>query len=83
MILDRVTDPQSRPQMIRNGMDFLGLSAKKDGLEKGKEDARSLPNLYKAKKKIRNKSEKDMVSTVLGFFLCQLLQISFKNVSLL
>ena len=51
MILDRVTDPQSRPQMIRNGMDFLGLSAKKDWLEKGKEDARSQANLYKAKKK--------------------------------
>ena len=66
--------------MIRNGMDFLGLSAKKDGLEKGKEDARSQANLYKTKKKW-NKSEKDMVSTVLGLFLCQLLQISFKNVS--
>ena len=37
--------------MIRNGMDFLGLSAKKDGLEKGKEDARSQANLYKTKKK--------------------------------
>ena len=61
-------------------MDFLGLSAKKDGLEKGKEDARSQANLYKTKKKW-NKSEKDMVSTVLGLFLCQLLQISFKNVS--
>ena len=35
------------------------------------------PNLYKAKKK-QNKSEKDMVSTVY-FFLCQLLQFSFKN----
>ena len=66
--------------MIRNGMDFLGLSAKKDGLEKGKEDARSQANLHKTKKKW-NKSEKDMVSTVLGLFLCQLLQISFKNVS--
>ena len=63
-------------------MDFLGLSAKKDWLEKGKEDARSQANLYKAKKKKWNKSEKDMVSTVLGFFLCQLLQISFKNVSI-
>ena len=36
------------------------------------------PNLYKAKKKKQNKSEKDMVSTVY-FFLCQLLQFSFKN----
>ena len=46
--------------------------------EKGKEDATSQVNSYKAKKKW-NKSEKDMVSTVY-FFLCQLLQISFKNV---
>ena len=52
-----VSDPQSRPQMIPwkieewNGMDFMGLSTKKDWLEKGKEDARSLPNLYKSKKK--------------------------------
>ena len=38
--------------MIRNGMDFLGLSAKKDGLEKGKEDARSQANLNKTKKKM-------------------------------
>ena len=45
MILDRVSDPQSRPQMIRNGMDFFGMSAKKDWLEKGKEDARSQANL--------------------------------------
>ena len=52
MILDRVSDPYSRPKMIRNGMDFLGLSAKKDGLEKGKEDARSQANLYKTKKKM-------------------------------
>ena len=47
--------------------------------ENGKEDATSKVNLYKAEKKW-NKSEKDMVSTVY-FFLCQLLQISFKNVS--
>ena len=51
MILDRVSDPQSRPQMIRNGMDFLGLSGNKDWLEKGEKDARSQANLYKAKKK--------------------------------
>ena len=49
--------------------------------EKGKEEATSQVNLYKAKKKKkRNKSEKDMVLTVY-FFLCQLLQFSFKNVS--
>ena len=46
---------------------------------KGKEDATSQVNLYKAKKKKRNNSEKDMVLTVY-FFLCQLLQFSFKNV---
>ena len=46
---------------------------------KGKEDATSQVNLYKTKKK-RNNSEKDMVLTVY-FFLCQLLQFSFKNVS--
>ena len=61
-------------------MDFMGLSTKKDWLEKVKEDARSQANLYKAKKKKRNTSQKDMVSTVY-FFLCQLLQIYSKNVS--
>ena len=79
MILDRKWSPKSTGEKLRNGIDFLGLSAKKDWLEKGKEDARPQANLYKAKKKW-NKSEKDMVSTVY-IFLCQLLQISLKNVS--
>ena len=79
----------------RNGMDFMlyWLQKRTDYKrgtffflstfeEKGKEDATSQLNLYKAKKKKKkwNKSEKDMVSAVF-FFLCQLLQISFKNVS--
>ena len=64
-------------------MDFIRLIPKKGPIikknlflspsnQKGKEDATSQHNLYKAKKKKWNKSEKDMVSTVY-FFLCQLL----------
>ena len=75
---------------LRNGMDFMGLITKRTDYkkrnlflapskEKGKEDATSQVNLYKAKKKW-NKSEEDMVSTVY-FFLCRLPQFSFKNVS--
>ena len=84
------SDPQSRPQMIPwkleewNGFyetDYKkGLIIEKKPFlapskEKGKEDATSQVNLYKAKKK---KPEKDMVSAVY-FFLSQLLQFSFKN----
>ena len=73
-------------------MDLMGLHDYRKGLiikrnlflspskEKGKEDATSQVNLYKTKKNIWNKSEKDMILTTY-FFLCQLLQFSFKNVS--
>ena len=88
------SDPQSRPQMIPwkleewNG--FYGTDYKKGLIiirnlflspskEKGKEDVKSLVNLYRAKKKW-NKSEKDMVSIVY-VLLCQFLQFSFENVS--
>ena len=54
IIIIIVSDPQSRPQMIPwkieewNG--FMGLSTKKDWLEKEKEDARSQASLYEPKK---------------------------------
>ena len=59
MILDRKWSRKN----LRNGMDFMGLITKKDWLqkrnlflspfkEKGKEDATSQVNLYKAKKKM-------------------------------
>ena len=79
-----VSDPQSRPQMIPwkieewNG--FHGTEYKK-GLIRKREGGRQISAQFiQVEKKKRNKSEKDIVSTVY-FFLCQLLQISFKNVS--
>ena len=83
------SDPQSRPQMIQwklgewNG--FYGTDYKKETCfsrllkRKGRRTLR-LGSIYSRRKKKWNKSEKDMVLTVY-FFLCQLLQFSFKNVS--
>ena len=61
-VIPKVDRKWSR-ENLRNGMDFMGLITKKDWLwkrnlflspfkEKGKEDATSQVNLYKAKKKM-------------------------------
>ena len=69
-------------EKLRNGMDCMGLITKRTDYkikrnlflspskEKGKEDATSRVNLYKAKKKKWNKFEKDMILTIY-FILCQ------------
>ena len=88
-VIPKVDRKWSR-ENLRNGMDLWDWLQKRTDYkkrnlfllpfkEKGKEDATSQVNSYKAKKKMES-IWKGMVLTVY-FFLCRLLQFSSKNVS--